>query len=95
MPNGVQPPGRRLLTPTAGEYWPMDLTLDEERARLRREYARLPGYVLRRRLREDHGVDVVAFLGAERAADQGALIDALVNAVCPRAWLDRRLREEG
>lgn len=104
MPNGVQPPERRLLTPTAGEYWPMDLTLDEERARLRREYAGWSNQAVLIHLNQlgmdPAFVDRYAMGGGtpERPFEPGfdaRLRELLVDRVCPREWLDRRLREEG
>ncbi len=86
MPNGVQPPERRLLTPAPSDYWAMDLTLDEERKRLWYEYTMLSKDNVLVRLR-DLGRDTARLSGLTR--DQ--LVSELVDTVCPRAWLDRRL----
>jgi hypothetical protein len=88
-----------FMVPAPADYMACDRTINEERERLRREYSQWSNEAVIIRLRQ-LGLDP---LYVDRAAmshrveelvnfDRG-LREVLVDAVCPRAWLDRRLRE--
>lgn len=79
-----------FMIPAPADYLAVDRTINEERERLRWEFLAMHVNTLYDKAIE---LGVPSDVRALGRTDRDALIEAIVDRVCPRAWLDRRLKE--